>query len=83
MKNLDHGDVITIEGVRYYVESECDWPCHKCQLPHHLCSKYFGNKGPYDCATHSVTIKTAESVIAKLREEIADNEALIKRLEGK
>jgi len=82
MRYLEHGDIITIEGVRYYAQGEADWPCQKCHLRGALCDKYFGSEGPYDCASNGVTIRSAASKIEDLRKAIEYNEALIKRLEG-
>ena len=78
---LDVGDIIELEGKKYYMEYH-DWrPCGWCALNGNLCHKYFGGiKAKYDCARNCVYAISAEKKIKELKEEIKEREELIEKL---
>lgn len=77
---LEEGDVIELEGKKYYIEFYDGRPCGVCSLRDNLCSKYFGLHGKYDCACNSVYAISAEEKIKEEQEKIKKSEDLIKKL---
>lgn len=78
--NLEEGDVIELEGKKYYIEYYNGRPCGGCSLRGDLCRKYMGMHGKYDCACNSVYAISAEEKIKEEEEKIKKSEDLIKKL---
>ena len=81
VKYLEAGDIIELEGKKYYMEYYDGYPCGHCALNGILCETYFyGDNMKYDCAEHSVFAISAEKKIKELEEEIKGTQELIKKL---
>lgn len=81
VKNLEHGDIIELEGKKYYMQYHDCVFCSWCALNGELCDKYFSPKNEeYDCARHCVYAISAEKKIKELEEEIEEYKELIKKL---
>ena len=78
-KLFKEGDIIELEGKKYYMEYYDGHPCGFCALRGELCNKYFSSKG-YDCAYHTVYAILVEDKIKEEQEKIKDSEELIKKL---
>ena len=77
---LEVGDIIELEGKKYFMEFGEGRPCGHCALFGQLCDKYFGLNGKYSCASYCVYAISAEKKIKIEREKIEESENLIKRL---
>ena len=78
---LEEGDIIELEGKKYFMEYYDGRPCGWCDLKGKLCNTYFGGcNGKYSCSQHCVYAVSAEKKIKELEEEIKESENLIKRL---
>lgn len=79
--NLKDGDIIELEGKKYYMEYYDGRPCGWCALSGKLCNTYFGGRnGRYSCSSNCVYAISAEKKIEELKEEIREREELIKNL---
>ena len=81
LKCLEDGDIIELEGKKYYMEYYDGYSCGICALRGKLCNTYFGKrKEKYSCSQHCVFAITAENKIKEAKEEINDLENLINKL---
>ena len=80
-KYLGHGDVVTINGVKYLCEQQspdvnhcryCAFDGYKCLLPKEL---------GYECSSDWVALTKIEDVIKREQEEIDEHKRYIKYLE--
>lgn len=81
VKYLEDGDIIELEGKKYYMEYHDGRPCGWCDLKGKLCNTYFGRRnGKYKCSRHCVCAISAEKKIKEVKEEINELENLINKL---
>lgn len=78
-KCLEDGDILTLEGKKYYMKYYDGKPCGICALSGYLCQKYFCTD-EYGCSMFGVYAISAEDAIKQEKEKIKESEELIKKL---
>ena len=78
VKHLEEGDIIELDGKKYYMEYYDGRPCGWCALSGKLCEKYHEE---YDCVSHCVYAISAEEKIKEIKESIKESQELIKKLQ--
>jgi hypothetical protein len=82
VKHLEQGDIIELEGKKYYMEYYDGRPCGWCAFSGILCKKYFSPRHKeYDCARNCVYAISAEKKIKEIEEDIKESKELIKKLQ--
>lgn len=78
IRKLEHGDVVTINGRKYYCEQDNDWACNVCAFRNRYPCINWLKKEKLDCG--NICLKTVNSVIKREQKKIRESQKLINKL---
>ena len=78
IRKLEHGDVVTINGIKYYCEQDSDWACNVCAFSNRYPCINWLKKEKLDCG--NIILKTVNSVIKREQKKIRESQKLINKL---
>lgn len=75
-RKLEHGDVVTINGRKYYCEQ--GWDCKLCAFRNRFPCINWLEKEKLDCG--NICLKTVNSIIKREQKKIRESQKLINKL---
>lgn len=78
IRKLEYGDVVTINGGKYYCDKDDDWSCNVCAFRNRYPCINWLKKEKLDCG--NICLKTVNSVIKREQKKIRESQKLINKL---